>query len=212
MIYLLACHKLAVVEAQTVVEQQLYVAHNEVARVLVDGMVQLLRNHAEHAAENLNLSCREVQCLIACVGEKLIARHILAKRSACKEIGVKHQCSPLGILHARRRLHVYRLPRSKCRHRHLVEVVFCASVGNLAALVLLQEEGIHAIVYDGFFHLTLAVEADYAHKWVQCLKAVGIIELLHAVEIYHFNHNRSFFANIDINGEFLRLVVSFPLG
>ena len=45
MINLLACDKLAVVEAQTVVQQQLDVGNDEFARMLIYRMLQFLLNH-----------------------------------------------------------------------------------------------------------------------------------------------------------------------
>lgn len=58
MVYLLARHELTVVEAQTIVQKQLDVGHDQVTAMLVDGAAKLLTNHVEHATEYLYLARR----------------------------------------------------------------------------------------------------------------------------------------------------------
>ena len=53
MVDFLASDELAVVEAETIVQQQLDVGNNQFACVLVDGAMEFLLNHGEHPPEIL---------------------------------------------------------------------------------------------------------------------------------------------------------------
>ena len=55
MINLLACDELTVVEAQTVVQQQLDVGNDEFTRMLIYRMLQFLLNHCEYITEDIDL-------------------------------------------------------------------------------------------------------------------------------------------------------------
>ena len=60
MIDLLACDKLAIIEAQTVVQQQLDVRNDEFTRMLVYGMLHFLLDHREHITDDIDLGSRKV--------------------------------------------------------------------------------------------------------------------------------------------------------
>ena len=78
MVDLLTGDELAVVEAKTIVEQQLDVGDNQFAGMLVDGMMKLLRYHGEYTAKNFHLLGREMQRLGAGIAEELVAADLSA--------------------------------------------------------------------------------------------------------------------------------------
>ena len=63
MIYLLAGDELAVVEAETIVQQQFYVGDDKFACMLVDGTMKFLLYHGEHTPKDLHLLGGEMQSL-----------------------------------------------------------------------------------------------------------------------------------------------------
>ena len=78
MIYLLAGDELAVVEAEAIVQQQLYVGNDEFARMLVDGAMQFLLYHGEHTPKDLHLLGGKMQSLGAGIAKKLVAVYMPA--------------------------------------------------------------------------------------------------------------------------------------
>lgn len=178
---LFARHKLAVVEAKTIVEQQLDVRHNQVAAVLVDGAVQLLRNHVQYIAEYINLSGRQMQSLVAGIGEELILVDVSSQRTSSQQVGMEHECRPLGKWHSGHRLHMHGLTGCKGGDGHLVEVIFRSAIRELAPLVLFQKEGIEAIFHQTLLNLLGLVVADHAHQRVKRLETVLLIKPLYCI-------------------------------
>ena len=98
MVDLLARHELTVVETQAIVEQQFDVRHNQIAAMLVDGAVQFLRYHVQYAAKYLNLTGRQVQGLVAGIGEEFVLVDVPSQRASSQQVGMEHQCRPLWEL------------------------------------------------------------------------------------------------------------------
>ena len=163
--------------------------------MLVDSVLQLLLNHCQNAAENLNLTYGKVQRLVARIREKLVARHLPPQLRTCQKIRVKDQCRPLWENHVGVRLNENLLARRERSDGHLVEVVFGTAVREFAAFVLFQEQRVHAIVNQTFVDRLLLFTAHHAHQRVQSLKAVKIVELLNCIEMYLF-HFLLLFANL----------------
>ena len=78
MIYLLAGDELAVVEAETIVQQKFNVGNNKFAGMLVDGSVQFLLYHGEHTPKDFHFLCGEMQSLGTGIAEKLVAVYMPA--------------------------------------------------------------------------------------------------------------------------------------
>ena len=78
MIYLLAGDELAVVEAETIVQQQFNVGDDKFAGMLVDGSVQFLLYHGEHTPKDFHFLCGEMQSLGTGIAEKLVAVYMPA--------------------------------------------------------------------------------------------------------------------------------------
>lgn len=96
MVNLLACDELPVVKAQTVVEQQFDVAHNKLARVLVDAALQLLVNHVEHASEYVYFGRRQVQGFVRRVVKELVTADVTPQLCTVEQVGVEHYGRPFG--------------------------------------------------------------------------------------------------------------------
>ena len=78
MVDLLAGDELAVVEAEAIVQQQLYVGNDEFASMLVDGAMQFLLYHGEHTPKDLHLLGGKMQSLGAGITEELVAVYLSA--------------------------------------------------------------------------------------------------------------------------------------
>lgn len=78
MVDFLASDELAVVEAETIVQQQLDVGNNQFACVFVDGAMEFLLNHGEHPPKYFHLLGGEMQCLRAGITEELVTVHLSA--------------------------------------------------------------------------------------------------------------------------------------
>ena len=188
MVDFLAGDKLAVVEAQTVVEQQFDVAHYQFARVLVDATLQFLLYHREDTPVDFYFTTREMQGFVAGVVEELVAPDILAELSAVEQVGVEEQRCPLGHGHLGVGLHMDRLAGGKTGHRHFVEVVLRTAVGQPAALVLLQEERVETVVTHVLFEFHLAVKSHHRHQRMQSRHPVVVVELLNRTAPYLFHY------------------------
>ena len=66
---------------------------------------------------------------------------------------MKHEGGVLGKRHLGIRFHLYHLSRRKARDGHFVEVILRASIRELAALVLLEIEGIETIVHHALLNV-----------------------------------------------------------
>ena len=78
MIYLLAGDELAVVEAETIVQQKFNVGDDKFAGMLVDGSVQFLLYHCEHTLKDFHFLGGEMQSLGTGIAEKLVAVYMPA--------------------------------------------------------------------------------------------------------------------------------------
>ena len=78
MVDLLAGDELAVVEAETIVQQQFNVGDNKFAGMLVDGSVQFLLYHRKHTPKDFHFLGGEMQSLGAGIAEELIAAYLSA--------------------------------------------------------------------------------------------------------------------------------------
>ena len=78
MVDFLASDELAVVEAETIVQQQLYVGNNQFACVFVDSAMEFLLNHGEHPPKYFHLLGGEMQCLRTGITEELVTVHLSA--------------------------------------------------------------------------------------------------------------------------------------
>ena len=78
MVDFLASDELAVIEAETLVQQQLDVGDDKFAGMLVYGMVQLLLYHSYHTPEDFHLLDGEMQSLGTGIVEELITAHLSA--------------------------------------------------------------------------------------------------------------------------------------
>ena len=183
----LAGDELPVVEAKAVVEEQLYVADYELARMFVYAPVKFLPDQAEHLAEYFYLGDGKVQGLVGSVVEEFVTDNVPAERGARKQVRMEDQGRPFRILHIRIGFHPDALPRGETGHRHLIEIVFGKAVGEFAALVFLEKEGIKSIVIDPFRQLVLAAVARHAYLRMKGLEAIEVVELLHRVEIQFFH-------------------------
>ena len=78
MIDFLAGDKLAVIEAETIVQQQLDVGNDEFACMLIDSVMQFLLYHGEHSTKDFHFLSGEMQSLGAGIAEELIAAYLSA--------------------------------------------------------------------------------------------------------------------------------------
>ena len=76
MVYLLAGYKLAVVEAEAIVQQQFYVGDDKFACMLVDGTVQFLLYHRKHTPKDFHFLGGEMQSLGTGIAEELVAVYL----------------------------------------------------------------------------------------------------------------------------------------
>ena len=197
MIYLLAGDELAVVEAETIVQQQFNVGNNKFAGMLVDGSVQFLLYHGEHTPKDFHFLCGEMQSLGTGIAEKLVAVYMPASGSAIENVGMKHQGCELGKRHIGVWLYLHHLPRGKAGHSHLVEVVGRAAVRELASLVLLEIDGIKSIVHHTFLDVLSVLHMHHAHQRMKRLHPLIVVEVLYGIDknLFHIILNFSLWAN-----------------
>lgn len=95
---------------------------------------------------------------------------------------MKDQSRPLwktdiGVGH-----YVYALPWGKGGYSHLIEVVGRATIGESAAFVLFEEEGIDAVVVGSLQNRLLEVEVPNGYERMERRPAVVFVEVLNGIE------------------------------
>ena len=182
MVYLLAGDELAVVEAEAIVQQQFDVGDDKFAGMLVDGPVQFLLYHCEHTTEHFHLLGGEMQSLGTGIAEELVAAYLLSQRGAVEKVGMEHQGRELGKRHIGVWFNINDLPRGKAGHSHLVKVIGRAAVRELAALVLLEIDGINTIVHHTLPDVLRILHMHHAHLGMQCLLPLIVVEILYGID------------------------------
>ena len=182
MVDLLAGDELAVVEAETIVQLQFDVGDYELAGMFVDGPVQFLLHHRENTTEHFHFLGGEMEGLGAGVAEELVAAHLLSQRGAVEKVGMEHQGCELGKRHIGVWFNINNLPRGKAGHSHLVEVVGCAAVRELAALVLLEIDGVNTIMHHTLPDVLRILHMHHAHQGMKRLPPLVVVEILYGID------------------------------
>ena len=78
MVYLLAGDELAVVEAETIVQQQFNVGNNKFAGMFVDCSVKFLLYHGKHTTKDFHLLSGKMQSLSTGIAEELVTAYLPA--------------------------------------------------------------------------------------------------------------------------------------
>ena len=78
--------------------------------------------------------------------------------------------------------HLHHLTRSKAGHGHLVEVIGCTAVRELASLVLLEIDSIKSIVHHTLLDMLCILYMHHAHQGVKCLHPLIVVEILYCIE------------------------------
>ena len=168
-VHLVARDKLAVIVAHAVVQEQADGIGDEPLRVLIDGVLQLLLDAVQQVADDALLTLREVQGLALVVVEERVVVDALGQRRAIDQVRMEQQSargwhwlrvpltlslsvttraflSKLRWLSLLRPFHFDHLSGLETHDGSLLVVVLLTSVAYRAALALLQEQGIEAVV------------------------------------------------------------------
>ena len=150
---MLARDELPLVEAQAVVQQHLDVDGYQPPAVAVDGVLELVADFPQRVDDQLAFAFRKVQRLVHLVREEGVLLHVAGQRRAADEVGVEDQRPPLGLELFAVVLHADDLSRCQTDERPLLIVVVVAAVEQVAALHLLEKDGVEAeglpLVADG---------------------------------------------------------------
>ena len=134
--------ELPFVEAHAIIEQQLDVGRYEPLGVLVDGVLGLGAYLVQAVDDDLPLLLREVERLVGLVGKERIVAHAAPERRSADQIGMEDERPSLGLEQFAVVLHAGHLPGRDADDGALLVVVILAAVDHIAALHVLEEQGI----------------------------------------------------------------------
>ena len=183
--------ELPFVKPCAVIQQQLDVRDDQRAAVFVDRVFQLRLDVLQAVHHDLALLLRKVQGLVHLVGEERVARDVAPERGAAQQVGMEQQRPAFGrnlrlILH----LHLDHLSRSHEYERSLLIVVVVTSVAQIAALHVLEENGVKSeavAVMAGRNGFRLR-KVDDAHQRMLRLHAARFVVLEDVVVFDHRAH------------------------
>ena len=159
--------------------------------MFVDRVFQLRLDVLQAVHHDLALLLRKVQGLVHLVGEERVARDVAPERGAAQQVGMEQQRPAFGrnlrlILH----LHLDHLSRSHEYERSLLIVVVVTSVAQIAALHVLEENGVKSeavAVMAGRNGFRLR-KVDDAHQRMLRLHAARFVVLEDVVVFDHRAH------------------------
>ena len=181
-VHFVARDELAVVVAHAVVQQQSDGIGDEPLRVLIYGMLQLLLDAVEQVADDALLTLREVQGLALVVVEERVVIDAASQLRAEEQVRMEQQ-SARGW-HGLRLVpfHLYHLSWLEAYDGSFLVVVLLASVADGAALALLQEQRIEAVVQPRVVHVNQRLRVvHHRHQRVQRLPSVQFVVRINAV-------------------------------
>ena len=174
--------------ARAVVEQHLDVVDDERAAVLVGGLLQLAADVPKAVDDRVPLLLRKVQRLAHFVGEEGVAADVAPELRAAQQVGMEEQRPPLGLeLHAPV-VDADALPRCQADERPLLIVVGAASVGQVAAPYLLEEDGVEAEAEADVLRHPALREVDDADLRVERLHVQQVVVLPDLIQAHDLIH------------------------
>ena len=181
-------HKLAGIEAHTIVQEQFDVHGYKLAAELIYRALQFYLDLLQAVLKNLLFLLREMQSLIGAIREEGIVAHLTSQGRTLDQVGMEEQSHALRHL-IRFHLDMRYLSRRKARHRTLLVIIFLTTISNVARQVLLQEEGIQAIIEREIRRMASAIlQIDNCHQGILRLHAEELAVLIHRTEFDNFFH------------------------
>ena len=182
--------ELAVVETQAVVEDYLYMGAEQIAAVLIDGMIEFVLDFFQTVEEYLTLLLREVQSLVLRVVEKGVATDFLPESRTRDEVGVEEQTVAFGLHIGRTLFDFDILTRSETYDCTLLIVVILATIANRTTYAIFEKQRVKTIV-DA--HMLVGVfslgEINHRNERVLGREAIELVVGIDAVELYDFVHS-----------------------
>ena len=139
--------ELALVVAHAVVEQHADGIDDEWLGVLVDGVLQFHADLCEHTLDDALLRVGEVQGLALVIVEIGVLADALGQRCAVDEVGMEQYAQGLWSRAVLAEIDIDHLAGCEADDGAVLIVVLLPSVVHGAALAVLQEHGIDAVVY-----------------------------------------------------------------
>ena len=95
---------------------------------------------------------------------------------------MEHQGSELGERHIGIRFHIHHLSRGKACHSHFVEIVGRAAVREFAPFVLLEVDGINAIMHHALLYVLSVLHMHHAHQGMKRFHPLVVVEILYSIK------------------------------
>ena len=185
--------ELAVLETEAMVEQNLYIGHDDAPAVLVDGMPELFFYLIETVEDGLPFALRHVQSLVHFIRKEGIILHLPCQRRTPDEVGMKQQGIALRVQRLAAIVDAAHLTGGNEHLCAFLIVVLAASISDRPVNLLLQEDGIEAKAFAAVREHLHFREIDEAHQRVQCLQTEKLVVVMYRLQIQYFTHTCSHF-------------------
>ena len=139
-----ASSELAVVEPEAMVEQDLYIGHDDAPAVLVNGMPQFFFYFIEAVEDGLAFAFRHVQGFVHFVRKESIILHLPCQRRTPDKVGMEQQGITLRMQCLAAIVDASYLSGGNEHQCTFLIVVLAASISDRPVNLLLQEDGIEA--------------------------------------------------------------------